>query len=414
MENAARPIVRNESIRGHVHPDSPHMVAAFSEVTALLHKGVEDGVFPGAVLLVARDGHVMYHKAAGAKSIRLSKEVEPRPMTPDTVFDLAGLTQAIGTATLFMRLIESGKVKLEDRATIYLQGFSVHHKSPITIGDLLAHNSGLAASSPFYEDLIRENAGARLGILTSKGARDYVINAINRSSLKIPPRTRQVPSEIGYILLGHIAEVLTGLSLEKALHKYVVAPLGLKTTSYIDLSLIRRRGIQPVTDLIAPTEQCAWRQRLVWGEVHDDNAWAMGGIAGHSGIFSTAFDVHILARELLFASRGGSNFLKRETVHTFFKGPSSLTEGGDPPTYRYGWDAPNRDNGMLESGLSSAAVGINGFTGCSLWLEPERGVEILLLSNRVHPSRSNRKISTFRPQLYAAVLQAQERVGASK
>jgi len=406
MENTAR------SFRSDAHKGATIDASVFTEVTTLLQGAVQENVFPGAVLLVAKDGQVVFHKSVGLKSAKLSKDADPKPMGQDTVFDIGAVTQAVATTTLFMRLIEIGKVKLTDRVSIYLQGFSVHNKSGITIADLLTHSAGFPSSHPFFEELLQENTGSRLGILTSKGARDYIINVINRSSLKYPPHTRQVQSEIGFILLGQIVEILTGTTLDKALHKYVIAPLGLKSTSYIDLSLIRRRGIHPVTDLIAPTEHCPWRQRVIWGEVQDDNAWAMGGIAGHNGLFSTAYDLHILTRELLFAYRGGSTFLKRESVQNLFKGPPAIDESGESPLYRYGWESPNKENGMIDSEISASAVGSNGATGCSVWLEPEKGVEIILLTNRSHTSRSNKKINTFRPSLHTKILSAFEKHGS--
>jgi CubicO group peptidase (beta-lactamase class C family) len=124
------------------------------------------------------------------------------------------------------------------------------------------------------------------------------------------------------ILAGALVESLTGMSFDKAAYRYVIQPLGLKSTSFIDLSMIRRRGIQPVTDMIAPTEECPWRKRVLCGEVHDDNAWAMGGVAGHAGIFSTANDLHLIARTLLAAYHGRSQFLSRETVQQFLAGPA--------------------------------------------------------------------------------------------
>ncbi len=386
-------------------PLSSRTITAFSDAVALLEKGVEDEAYPGAVLMVGRNGRTVFQKAVGFKSVRIAKEdPAPLPMTADTVFDVAGVTASVATATLLMKLVEQGKAKLGDRVSNFIQGFGVHNKSPITIGDLLSHSSGLAASHPFFEDLIRENTGARMGILTSKGARDYVINQINRSSLKSQVGSRQLHSEIGLILLGHIVEILTGLSLDKAFHKLVAQPLGLKSTSFIDLAMIRRHGISPVTDIIAPTELCSWRQRVLWGEVHDDNAWAMGGISGSAGLFSTALDLRTLVGELLIAYKGDSTFLRAETVRYFWSGPQT----GEPSHYVYGWDAPNRENGMTDVGLSEKAVGNNGFTGCSVWLEPEKGVDILLLSNRVHPSRSNKKITALRPQIHTAVLAALE------
>ncbi len=399
MENAVLKFSQSSSSEA---TSSKGVSQAFVDVSALLNKAVEDGVFPGAVLLVGRDGQILYHKSAGFKSIKLNKDDELRPMMADTVFDIANLTTVVGTMTLMMKLIEIGKVKLEDRVSVYLQGFGVHNKSAITVGQLLSHTSGLAPWYAYYEELLKENSGARLGILTSKGARDYVINSINRSVPKFASGTRQAYSDLGFIILGHLVELLTGLSLEKALYKYVIQPLGLKSTSYVDLSMIKRRGIHPVTDVIAPTEHCPWRGRLLCGEVLDDNAWAMGGIAGHSGLFSNAFDLHIFAREMLFAQRGGSMLVKRETIGQFLRLPNGI----ESPAYRYGWECPNKENGLLESQLSGKAIGCNGMTGCSLWIEPEKGIDIILMSNRVHPSRSNKKINAFRPEIFGAVMGA--------
>jgi CubicO group peptidase (beta-lactamase class C family) len=387
---------------------SPHGVdsAALAELEGLVNGAIEDEIFPGAVLLVGYRGETLLERAFGRKVYKDSKftlESETAlPMRADTVFDIAGLTNLLVTTTLLMKLVEFRQVKLEDRVSRYLQGFGVLGKSPITIAQLLSHSSGLAPWAPFYEDLVRENAGERMGILTSKGARDYVFNAINRSALKYEPGTRQVYSDIGFMLLGHLIEELTGLSLDRAAQRHVFQPLGLKSTSYIDLSMIRRRGIAPVTDLIAPTEECPWRKRTLCGEVSDDNAWAMGGIAGHSGVFSTARDLHRFAVEMIVASRGESAFLKRETVLAFWEGLAEPLDG----SWKFGWDSPSKENLLIESGLSTKAVGECGFTGCSLWIEPERGLDIIVMTNRVHPSRSNKKIRSFRPELHAAIVKA--------
>lgn len=375
----------------------------FAEVRATLEKGVEDGVFPGAVLLVGVKGTPVFSHAAGKRSVRAAREGDaPRAMTEDTVFDIAGLTTVVGTTSLVMRLIESGHVRLTDKVANLIQGFGVHHKSAITVEHLLSHCSGLAHWHPFFEELIKENAGARMGIMTSRGARDYVINAINRSSLKYEIGSKQLYSDIGFILLGHLAEVLTGLTLDRAVSRYVFGPLGMKSTSYIDLAMIRRRGIHPVTDIIAPTEECPWRQRIMWGEVHDDNAWAMGGVAGHSGLFSVASDLHRFGAFMLRAARGQSELLTPDTVQAFWRGNASIEQA----SWRYGWDSPSRENGMNECGLSSEAVGFNSFTGCSLWLDPRGDVDIVLLTNRIHPSRSNKRITAWRPQLHRVVLDA--------
>ena len=350
-------------------PQKPAPVhLALPAVTSLLESAVADGVFPGAVALVGQRGEVVYCRSFGVRGLGGIDSKVGVAMETDTVFDLASLTMTVATATLAMKLVESGKMRLDDRVGRYLQGFGVHGKSAVTIRQLLTHTSGLAAWMPFFEELLREQAGARMGILTSRGARDYIYNSILRSQPKSQPGSRQVYSDVGFILLGFLAEALTGLPLDKAFLRLVAQPLGLKSTSFIDLSMIKRRGIHPVTDVIAPTEDCPWRKRVLCGEVHDDNAWAMGGVSGHSGLFSNARDLHVFAAEILKAFRGDGEFLQQETVREFWKQPRS--EGDS--LWRHGWDAPGRENGMNESGLSAQAGGINGFTGCSLGSSPSR------------------------------------------
>ncbi|MCO6430630.1 MAG: serine hydrolase [Deltaproteobacteria bacterium] len=385
-----------------IYPEPPSE-NRFSEVTTLLQQAVEEGVAPGIVTLVAREKSVLYLNSVGSRSkSEGAKGESPSAMSVETVFDIASLTASVVTATVMMKLIEAGKVRLEDKAVRFIQGFGVFGKSQITIEQLLHHTSGLAAWAPYYEELLRANSGERLGVMTSKGAREYILNSIIRSHLKYETGTKQVYSDLGLILLGHLIETFTGAALDKVAYKLIIQPLGLKSTSYVDLSMIKRRGIHPVTDIIAPTEDCPWRKRVLCGEVHDDNAWAMGGIAGHSGLFSTAKDLHVFASEMLSSYRGHSDFLRRDTIRRFWDVSGISGQEG----WRLGWDAPSSENGMAESGLSRRAVGMNGFTGCSLWIEPEQGIQIIVMSNRVNPTRSNKKMLTFRPRLHAAILQA--------
>ncbi len=373
----------------------------FSEVEKIMQRGVEEGVFPGAVLIVGQAGHELYARAFGERSARY-KGSDGSVMQFDTVFDVASLTHIMVTATLVMKLVESGKLKLEDKIPRFIEGFSVYNKSDVTIAHLLSHSSGLPHWAPYFEELLRANAGSRMGIMTSRGAREYIVTQLKRSQLKSAPGSRQIYSDLGYILLGHIVELLTGMSLDRAAYHQIFHALGLRTTSFVDLSLIRRRGIHPVKDMIAPTEDCSWRKRVLCGEVHDDNAWAMGGIAGHSGLFSTASDVHRFASELIAAYRGQSSFLTSESVATLWGGVENLDSAG----WQFGWDTPSKENGMDESKLSSDAVGMCGFTGCSLWIEPASNLDIVLMSNRINPSRSNKKIRALRPELHSAVVDA--------
>ena len=384
------------------HPNS----ARFDEVTELLRRGVEDGVSPGMGVIVSRNGTILYAQSYGWKTFRNSKTPDPGPLTLETVFDLAGLTMVMVTTTLVMKLVETQKLRLDDRLCRYLQGFGILGKSPITIRHLLNHTSGLPSWHPFYEELLRAQCGDRRGILTSRGAREYVLTAINRMPLKYEVGSRQLFSDINFMLLGFLVELLTGVGLEKAAFRYIFQPLGLKSTSYVDLSLIKRRGIHPITDVIAPTEDCPWRKRILCGEVHDDNAWVMGGISGHSGLFSTAYDVHTFGCEMLRAYVGASSLLRLDTVRSFWGTTIGRSEGREHSEGGHmGWDSPSQENGLKDAGLSPDAVGCNGFTGCSLWIEPIDRIVAMVVSNRVHPTRSNKKILAFRPELHRTIFE---------
>jgi len=376
-------------------------VAAFSEVAAACEKAVAEGTFPGCVVAVTKDGHDIFKQAFGYKSV--NKVDETGLMTLDTVSDVATLTNILVTTTIIMRLVQGGRLALDDCVSHYIQSFAVNGKSSITVRQLLNHTSGLAAWQPYFEELLALDSGDRRGILTSSGAKEYVLNSINRASLKFEPGTKQIYSDIGFILLGNLIEVVTGAKLDAAAQYYVFQPLGLKNTSFIDLSKVRRRAIQLVTDMIAPTEECTWRGRVLCGEVFDDNAWAMGGIAGHSGIFSNLQDLQTFATQILRCYAGESDYIYSGILQEFW-----AKKDGD--AWACGWEVPNKENLLADTKFSTTAVGHNGVSGCSLWLEPEQKLSILILSNRVHPLRSNKKIRTFRPILIDAIFEALDKL----
>lgn len=364
------------------------------EVERLVVEGLQHGVYPAGVTVVARGGQILAAFAAGNRSQHNDS------ISYDTVFDIGTLTQIICTTTILMRLVDEGRLDLNHKVSRYLPGFNVHGKSSVTIGHLLAHTSGLAATHPFFEEIAQDATGKRLGLLTSRGARDVMINAIARGPLKYEPESKQVFSDLGFILLGAIIELLTGWPLEKAFIKFVAQPLGLKNTGFIDLSLVRRRGLIPVESRIAPTEECAWRGKILCGEVHDENTWIMGGVSGHNGLFSTVGDIHTFCSELWRAAQGKSDLISKKILAQFWEG--SATTVSDH--WRFGWETPHKENGFNGCGFSPRSVGHACSTGCSLWLEPELGIHILLLTNTLFPSRNNRKIYSFREEYHRNVL----------
>ena len=380
----------------------PVVKDGLGSLATLLTEAVDDRVFPGAVLLVGRRGEILCHIAAGTRAG--TRDDSPAgAVTLGMVFDVAALTEVAVSTTLLMLLIGNRRVSLDDKVSRYLQGFGVHGKGDITVRHLLGHTSGLPNWIPFFEELVELNTGARAGILATRAAKEYVYRSIAQLRIRNAPGEKRVYSDVGFILLGQLVEVLTGLRLDQAAQRYVFQPLGMSSSSFIDLSLIKRRGIHPVAELIAPTEECSWRKRVLCGEVHDDNAWAMGGVAGHSGLFTTALDLHRLASKLLQSHSRSDNssetpYLSPDILAAFWGGATN-GERCAP----LGWEHPSDENALGDSKLGAHWVGCNGFTGCSLWIDPQSGVDIILVSNRIYPSRSNKKIQNFRAALHNAV-----------
>jgi CubicO group peptidase (beta-lactamase class C family) len=207
------------------------------------------------------------------------------------------------------------------------------------------------------------------------------------------------------MLLGEIVELLGHTTLDRFCHERIFRPLGMRSTGYIDLVHLRLRRIQPVTDQIAPTERCPWRGGVLCGEVHDDNAWAMGGVAGHSGLFSTARDIHVAIEKLRACWRGEDDFLPPWLVQRVWRRDDAVPGS----TWGLGWDTPTPGSSSAGSRVSAHAVGHLGFTGTSVWVDLERDAHVILLTNRVHPSRENDRIREVRPRLHDAIWEILDR-----
>jgi serine-type D-Ala-D-Ala carboxypeptidase len=369
----------------------------FDGVAEILAGAVDAGAFPGAVILIAQRGEVLYHEAFGSRSI----EPERTPMARDTVFDLSSLTKPLATTTAVMLLAREGKLRPDDRVTRFIPNFGVHGKFGVSVRHLLAHCSGLPAWRPFYEDITRGSQG-RADIPSSRGAREFVYERIHRERLEQSPGTRAVYSDLGFLLLGELIELVTQSPLDRVCHERIFRPLGLRATGFIDLSRLRRDKLAPITDAIAPTERCPWRQKVLCGEVHDDNAWAVGGVAGHAGLFSTAADVHVLASWLRACARDEDPTLPGDIVRRFWTRDGTVADS----TWALGWDTPSATASSAGTRVSQHAVGHLGFTGTSLWIDLERDAHVILLTNRVHPERHDDRIRALRPRVHDAVWEA--------
>lgn len=369
----------------------------FDAVADEIVRAIEAGVFPGAVILVAQAGDVVFHEAFGCRSL----VPERTPLARDTVFDLSSLTKPLATTTLVMLLASEGKLRPEDRVTRFVPNFGAHGKFGVTVRHLLAHCSGLPAWRPYYQDIARAAHG-RADQIAGRGAREFVYERIHRERLEYAPGTQAVYSDLGFLLLGELIELVAHAPLDRLCHERIFRPLGLRTTGFVDLLRLRRDKLEPVAEAIAPTEQCGWRQKLLCGEVHDDNAWAVGGVAGHAGLFATAADVHRLVRWLRAASRGGDDALPAELVQRFWTRDGTVPDS----TWALGWDTPSPTGSSAGARVSPHAVGHLGFTGTSVWLDLERDAHVVLLTNRVHPDRHDERIRQVRPKIHDAVWEA--------
>ncbi len=389
----------------------------FAPAIAALEEAVRAGVLPGGVLGVVQSGSVSLLVGRGVRwnngllssgllgSVMPTSDSshgahdDPNRVDFNTIYDLGTLTSAMVTVPLIMQAAGAGKIKLEDRVSRYLQGFGVHGKSTVTIEQLLCHAAGFPMTAPFYQELSLASGGERIGILTTRGAKQFIYTALHRFEPKYVPGSKRVWSELSAIVLGELLETLSGTTLERLAQQELFIPLAMRSTSYVDLGMIKRRGIHPVRDMIAPTDHCEWRKRAMCGEVFNENAWAMGGISGHAGLFASARDVCGIALEYIRALNGRGTVLDAQTMHRFVA-PTPEQDHG----VRLGFESPTKENGLADSGLSTDSFGVTSDTGCSMWIDRSKEIGVVLLSNRVDPTRINKQLKAARAAITREVL----------
>ena len=369
----------------------------FSAVDVVLEEAVRDGTFPGAVVLVRQDGEVVYRKAHGYRSL----EPERTPLNEDTVFDLASLTKPLATTVALMRFVAEKKIRLDDRISRFFPNFGTCGKTATTIRQLLSHSSGLPAWRPYCEELrAQKQKVARLATLGSQSARDFIYAQIQREKAEYEPGAGALYSDLGFMLLGALIEDMSGTSLDQYCWNKIYRPLGLQAIGFINLEALRQIKDETATEMIAPTERCPWRGRILCGEVHDDNAYAMGGVAGHAGLFAPIDEVDRLVSTLVECHAGAHPFLPADVVRDFWTVNTAVPDS----TWACGWDTPSPQGSSAGEFFSSRSIGHLGFTGTSVWIDLERNIHIIMLSNRVHPRRENEKLTAFRPILHNAVM----------
>jgi CubicO group peptidase (beta-lactamase class C family) len=364
-----------------------------------LQEGVDEGVFPGAVLLISYKGRTVHHAAYGCACLVPERE----PATVDTIYDLASLTKPIATATAVALLAADGELGLDDPLERYVSELTQDDLRHATIRHLLTHTSGLPAWRPLYERIASD--GRRLRDKAVVARRAAVYDAIHREPLTEPVGSRCLYSDLGFILLGEILERIAKQEWSVFCHSEVFPRLGVRGLFYMgedgptgDVSLVGRR--------FAATEQDEWRGRLLRGEVHDENAAVMGGVSAHAGLFGTAESVAGAAGAWLAAVRGEESLLPSVWAKEFVR-RQGLAPGG---SWALGWDTPSAGPGGTPSSsgsyFSPASFGHLGYAGTSVWVDPERELIVVLLTNRVHPTRQNDKIRAFRPSLHDVIFKA--------
>ena len=333
------------------------------EIQPVVQAAIMEKKLPGAVVLVGRGDKVAYQKAIGNRAVEPSIE----PMTVDTVFDLASLTKVVATTTSVMKLLEDGRIRLNDRVATFIPGFERYRKADITIRHLLTHTSGLRPDL----DLDEPWSGAEQAI-------DLAIGEVPTS----PPGERFVYSDINFLLLGEIVRRVSGRPLDQFAREEIFAPLKMNDTTFLPGEPLRPR--------IAPTERCTpsvaacegSSPQMLRGIVHDPTARRMGGVAGHAGLFSTAADLSNFCRMLLNGGEfNGARVLSPLTVAKM-TGP---VVGSDPALRGLGWDIDSPYSSNRGELLPVGSFGHTGFTGTSLWIDPVTREFVVFLSNRVHP-----------------------------
>jgi len=356
-----------------------------NRITGFLDKGVAEGVYPGAVLLIARGGEVLFFRETGY----LSLIPEYIKMKKDTIFDLASLTKPLSTTLAIMRLVDQKDVALDQPLSEIIKKYPLNDKGTLTLRLILNHSAGLADWKPFYMELVDEAPGKRKRLL-----RELIVN----EPLAYRPGNACVYSDLGFMLLEWVIEEISGMHLDSFLKLNFYKPLSLKRT-------FLSTGSPPPPfrkDEIAATEHCTWRKRIIQGEVHDENAYSLGGYSGHAGLFGDAEEVFILVnmlREHYCGER--DDYFKPETVREFFKRQNIVKEY----TWALGWDTPSSKDSSAGQYFSANSVGHLGFAGTSIWMDLDRNIIIILLTNRIHPTRTNEKIKAFRPAIHDLIME---------
>ena len=345
-------------------------------VNDLMQQGLRENVFPGAVLLVGRGDRPLFFEAYGKANL-----FSGQAMNRETVFDLASLTKPLATTLAVARLADQGRIGFDQPVGNWLPALGGSDKAAMTIRQLLCHQSGFPAHRLFY---------MTIKSLSARHRKAAMLDLLRQVPLAYPPGETTLYSDLDFMLLCRLVEAVVACPMNQFLKTEIYDPMGLIDLFFVDLTANQRPRRS-----YAATEFCPVRNRLLVGEVHDDNAWFSGGIDGHAGLFGTAQAVFQLLRSLVadFRGRGAPSLFSKQILTEVFHGVklNPLPLGFDRPSVRHS------SSGRY---FSANTVGHLGYTGVSFWMDLEKDFCIILLTNRVHPFRWNMRLAQFRPTIH--------------
>ena len=360
-------------------------------VYKLLAKGVFEGVFPCAASSISYDLD-RERKTIITYSGNAEIFPEKRKIRKKYYFDLASLTKPFATTMAILCLLRMGKIGVDEKLESLIEKKINNEKKGISLRWLLSHSAGFPAHREYFK-ILKD--------IPEKRKDDHILAMLLNEKLEYRPGTKSVYSDLGFMLLGKIIEKKQGCSLADFVEKKVLKPINMENEIFYNPIGTEKKKHQP-KDFVA-TEKCPWRKKILCGEVHDDNCYTMSGIAGHSGLFGNIEGVTAYASLILDMWKGRKHHpnIENKDLKTF------LLRQADIPgsSWSLGFDTPAGIGSSSGKYFSAMSVGHLGFTGTSFWIDPEKEIVVVLLSNRVHPDRKNTKIRSFRPFFHDSVLQ---------
>ncbi|HRN26036.1 MAG: serine hydrolase [Ignavibacteriaceae bacterium] len=351
----------------------------FNDIDSVINKAIVDEAFPGAVVLVWKDGKIFFEKSFG----NFTYDKKSPEVNINTIYDLASVTKVVATTTAAMICCDRKLFSLDDKVVKYIPEFGVNGKENITIKNLMLHNSGLVAWQKFYERNLTT---------------DEVLKEIYGAELEYKTGEKMVYSDLGIITLGKIIEKVTGKSLDVFCKDEIFVPLKMNSTFYNPADSLKK--------FCAPTElDNYWRNRQLQGEVHDETSAMLNGVAGHAGLFSTANDISKLMAVLMNEGKlNDKQFIQQSTIEYFTKRYS------DESSRAIGWDTKSETGSSAGNYFSANSFGHTGYTGTSIWADPGRNLFVVFLTNRVYPTRENGKLGKMRPELHNTIIKCLEKI----